>query len=86
MKTIYKYPLREKFHQDVPTTLRPLYVGLDPTGDPCLWVEVDIEVNPKGRLTTTIVGTGQPVDSTKTYAGTYLDGPFVWHVYYEHRP
>ena len=81
MRTIYKYPLTIP-HLDVALTdPRPLHVGLDPHGTPCVWIEHDIDRDPTRRLRFYIVGTGHPLIDDTEYFGTFRDGSFIWHVY-----
>ena len=87
MKTIYKYPLdigTSRF--DAPPLFTPLYVGLDPSGQVCLWAEVENNDDPWCQLTVTMVGTGNVVNPEMKYVGTFIRGSFVWHVYYAHGP
>ena len=85
MKTIYKYPLEIKndtCNLLVPGYRRPLHVGLDPTGTPAIWMEVDTTSVPV-PMTIFIVGTGFDFDPKgKLYLGSFVDGSFVWHIYY----
>lgn len=52
--------------------------AFDRTG--CLWIEVDLE-QPLETHEFRVVGTGWIVPENSNYVGTYIDGPFVWHVY-----
>lgn len=87
---IWKFPLMMVDDQSiaVPSGARPLYVGLDPVGDPCVWALVDPAAPTHGRRVR-IVGTGHPIDGEFTgtaiqpYVGTFVQGPFVWHVFME---
>lgn len=82
MRTIYKFPLTSGFTSltDV-RVLKPVRIAHDPTGQPCAWLEVDTEAEPNG-CAGTVVGTGEPLPKDAgEYAGSFHEGPFVWHVY-----
>lgn len=84
MKTVYKYVVetgRYEVNLQVPGYRKPLHVGLDPAGVPSLWMEVDTNSVPV-PFTIYIVGTGQEVPQGKQYIGSFVEGPYVWHVYY----
>jgi len=51
-------------------------------GTPCLWALVDLDA-PVDRREFRIVGTGHPFpDANKfEHVGTFLNEPFVWHVF-----
>lgn len=62
---------------------KPVHVGLDPSGQPCLWYEC----NPDGGsrvVDVVILGTGHtlPDDYNEMHHfGSFVQGEFVWHVY-----
>lgn len=90
MSTIYKYPLDLSLANCGPNR-RPLenlrleevlHVGLDPTGEPCVWARVFPCCGINDCLTLDIVGTGCPVsNSCNKHVGSFVQGPFVWHVF-----
>jgi hypothetical protein len=83
MKTIHKFPLDITDAQilSVPISPEPLHVGLDPAGDPCIWMLVDT-AQEKYPFTVYMVGTGQPCPySVKEYVGSIHQNPFIWHVF-----
>lgn len=83
MKTIYKYPLEIKGEQTIKTGgdgANIIHVGLDPMGTPCIWLEVDT-LWPYKDLPIYIVGTGNPIPEGRGHVGSFVQGPFVWHVY-----
>jgi hypothetical protein len=83
MKTIYKYPIEITDEQEIkpPQFAKPLHVGLDPQGQPCIWLEVDTENDPK-TMRIYVIGTGNPLpEYTAFHAGSFVQSPFVWHVY-----
>ena len=79
MSVIYKYPV----------TWAPLYLpqgaeilsaGLDPTGALCIWARVN-PGEPLEPFIIYIVGTGGEVPAGRTFIGTVLQGPWVWHFF-----
>lgn len=90
MQTIYKYPLNVtpgKVSIEIPRGAQILTVQRDCDGVVCAWVEIDSEVNELEKYTFVVVGTGWdlakafPVDKF-VYLNTFIEGRFVWHVYY----
>ena len=87
MRTIWKYELLQfnkneygSFSISMPIGSKVLCVAMQ--GDiPCIWAEVDDEVDMIDR-NFTIVVTGNSISNyLGTYIGTYQRGPFVWHLY-----
>jgi hypothetical protein len=83
MKTVWK------FHLDVPRTVikapglgSTLMVGSQ-YQTWCAWCEVDTDKREYAREFV-VVGTGHPMpddDDGYTHAGSWQDGPLVWHAY-----
>ena len=85
MKTIWKFPIEIADVQEIMapggSTVSINYVGLDPTGTPCIWCEVE-PAKPKSALKIYVVGTGHPIpEDGGRFVGTFVQPPFVWHVY-----
>jgi hypothetical protein len=84
MITIWKYPLAitEEQTLKIPLGYKPLHVGLDPAGVPCLWCKVNTESEPCPAAVF-VVGTGGDADFdyNERYVGSFVDGSFVWHVF-----
>jgi hypothetical protein len=83
MKTIHKYPLQITDRQKIETHsgFKPLHVGLDPSGNACLWCQVNTE-RPKVDLVVFVVGTGNPMpEGSMDHFGSFIDKPYVWHVF-----
>ena len=83
MKTIWKYCLEIVDAQviTVPQYYEVLYAGLDPSGAPCIWIEVNTE-EPEVPVQIFIVGTGNPMPEVACiYVGSLVRGYLVWHVY-----
>lgn len=83
MKRVWKFPILMMDEQrlEIPFGSKPLYVGLDPSGNPCIWYEV----NPQETVSQVmfyVVGTGNPIPTrVNIYLGSFVHGSFVWHVY-----
>ena len=87
MITIWKFPIEITRNQTiiVPENAKVLHVGLDTEGTPCLWCQVETN-NTRVDMPVAVVGTGfaLPTESGWTYAGSFNQGPFGWHVFTEH--
>jgi hypothetical protein len=84
MKTIFKYPIGILRYQVVNSFqgAKPVHVGFDPQGQPCIWMEVDTQ-NPPENFVVNVIGTGHDLPTLGAHAGSFLQGPFVWHVYFQ---
>lgn len=86
MRTIYKYPLEITDEQVIKISLFKyicesiVRVDLDPLGQPCIWCEVETTSKPLPVIIF-IVGTGNPIPDEAKHIGSFIQGPFVWHVY-----
>lgn len=84
MKTVYKYEIELMCNQyiEIHGGYRAgfLHVGRDPKGDFSIWCQVDTDL-PKEKVRFDVYGTGNFMDETGMYVGTFLDGAFVWHVF-----
>ncbi len=84
MRTIWKFPLSPAAASiNAPAGAKPLFVGLDPVGTPCLWMEVD-DSQPRREFPCFIVATGQQLpEKAATYLGTFIlqNHGLVFHVY-----
>ena len=85
MQAIYKYPIEITDEQliTLPEYSRPLHVGLDPQGVPCIWAKVDTITVKKMKLKVFVHGTGDPYVQGD-YLGSFVQSVFVWHVFYSH--
>lgn len=79
---IYKYPIQIAGPQELkmPRGMTPLHVGLDPIGVPCIWAKVEPESEIHG-YTVWVCGTGHDAPEDFLHIGTFIQGPFVWHVF-----
>lgn len=83
MRTIFKYPIEITNRQIITSPLcsEIRHVGLDPSGQPCMWAEADFDL-PPDPWTLYIIGTGHPIPNEATrHIGSFVQGPFVWHAY-----
>ena len=83
MTKIFKYPIKIQQKQEisVPIGVVPIHVGLDPTGEPCIWCVVEIG-RPTIDMSIIIIGTGHEMPSEiKVHIGSFVQGPYVWHVF-----
>jgi hypothetical protein len=85
MRTIHKYKL-DALHSmrgtqivALPSAFLILHLDVQ-NGVPCLWVEVE-DSTPRYNHTFTRYGTGWEIEGDEIHIGTYMDGPYVWHVY-----
>lgn len=79
---ICKYPIEIADEQvvDMPIDYELLHAGLDPTGQPCVWALVD-KGSEMAQLHLRVAGTGHEVSHDHLHVGTFVQGPFVWHVF-----
>lgn len=81
---VWKFPLEIKDlqHLHVPRGAKVLSCGRDANGQICIWFLVSPN-RPKHIRAIRIVGTGNPFDAADmhTFAGSIVDGPFVWHIF-----
>ena len=80
---IFKYPLHVTDQQIVqmPACSKIIHAGLDPTGCPCLWAKVDPDEKNNKDVIVRIVGTGHDVPPNTLHVGSFVQNPFVWHVF-----
>lgn len=90
-RTIWKYGIEvtDRFALEIPGNFKVLCVknqnrnGSFVDGRPCMWIDVDPAIQSASH-NFFVVGTGGPIpDGARHYIGTWLDGPFVWHLFME---
>lgn len=91
MKVVYKYPLElPSISSDGENVINAPWdwvivaVGRDPTGQFCIWAEVDDTTEDEKDMVyhrLIFIGTGHKVPEYGTHMGHVVDGPFVWHLY-----
>jgi hypothetical protein len=85
MRVIYKYPINTSLlRQEINAAINKIiHVGIDPTGVPCIWAEVD-NADYLTKVAIYIIPTGEcaPLGPGITHIGSFIEGPYVWHVYY----
>ena len=84
MKTVWKFQLEPRGGRrtfNVPDGF-PLFVGTDPAGHLCVWMQISDKAIPK-PMSFVVVGTGHPVpeDEKTHWVGSATMGNYVWHVY-----
>lgn len=85
MHVIYKYQLNEPRNVIVADErARFIHVGKDAEGLACVWAIVDPDAPAKSH-TLVIVGTGDPCldPEQHIYHGTWVNKPYVWHLFSE---
>lgn len=83
MDTIWKYQIEIVDEQtlSIPAAFMPIHVGLDPDGIACMWCAVDSN-RIKRDVKLAVIGTGNPLpQEVISHAGSFVQGPFVWHVF-----
>jgi hypothetical protein len=79
MKQIWKFKVMGVI--EMPKGAEILTVKVQDLNNVCIWTKVDPEMETESRMFV-VIGTGHSFDDTnKEYIGTYLDGPFVWHLF-----
>ncbi len=80
MTTVWKYSLSVSGCEIVvPVGYYPLCVKLQ-DGAPMLWCVV-LSTMPKVKVVVKIFGAGEEIPDGLRYIDTYLQGPYVWHVF-----
>lgn len=86
MRVVYKYPIAitdrqmVAVHKEAGTSTKIVHAGLDPNGIPCVW----IELIPGTYIETyeiCVIGTGNPIHGNVEHIGSFVQKPFVWHIY-----
>lgn len=90
MKTIWKFLLVATPSMQIinpPFGVKFLSAGLDPSGDLCVWGEVESGNSSEPRQIW-VFGTGLPIPDYKVgaFIGTVRNGQFMWHVFDGGRP
>ena len=94
---IYKYPIKTAgtslTEVEIPgaRAIKPLYAGLDPNGEPHIWVVIqkdeDMEkAYEKDYLLVHCYGTGHEIiqdEEVLEYLNSFSEGAFVWHIFIE---
>jgi hypothetical protein len=78
---VWKYPVGTAAKVQVPKGGKVIHVGPDPTGVPCVWIEVDVGETVTEERTFAVFGTGHPLSKGWHHRGSFVDAPYVWHIY-----
>lgn len=81
MKKIWKFDISNESIVEIPKDFKIIHAGLQ-HGSACIWVECEPE-SEKKRVLIQKVGTGFIVPDDSVHIFTYLDGLYVWHIYYK---
>lgn len=81
-KRIFKYKINVGLltKMEVPNNFNPIHVGLDPSGVPCIWMEVG-ENKPLCEIGVLVLGTGGTTREGYCYVGSFVQDTWMWHVY-----
>lgn len=80
-RVVWKYEIgHARTEVDLPKDAECVRVSPDPRGVACMWALVDPDA-PTERVQLEIYGTGHPIPDGRTFIGSWLDGPFVWHLF-----
>jgi hypothetical protein len=79
--TIYKFqfPINDEFTLAMPDGATILHLELQGLF-PCIWALVD-ECAESVPRQFRVFGTGWPVSGVGAHVGSFVQGPFVWHVF-----
>lgn len=81
MKQVWKYPLTMGINEVLlPAEHKIVHVALQ-HGNITMWAEVSLANVPYKPIPVSVVGTGHDIPEDTEHVGTFMDGPFVWHVY-----
>jgi hypothetical protein len=83
MTTIWKFPISvaRSMEASLSADARVLHVAMQ--GDqPCVWIQLNDDA-PKERFAFKVFSTGVGISDGWNHCGTWLDGSFVWHLYWK---
>jgi hypothetical protein len=81
MRTVHKYKYTDGMTLELPTQAYVVHVGTDPKGFLCIWFETELTDELLFPRTFKTFGTGHDLPEEAMHIGTYIDSPFVWHIY-----
>jgi hypothetical protein len=81
VRAVWKYPVMvaDEFTVTMPETHTVVHVALQ-GAQAQMWVEVDTD-SETWPTTFHVEGTGHPIKSDSIHVGSWIEGPFVWHLY-----
>lgn len=87
-QAIHKFPISMTSDRRImmPYGAKVTAVGLDGSGEPCVWALVDPNAVPTIERKFGIYGTGGQVPDFCEFVGTFFTLPYVWHVFEEKMP
>lgn len=80
MKKIYKYIIQDEV--SIPYGFKIVLVDQQ-NGTWYVWAEVDPEEPLVEQVKFEVIGTGWDISENFEHLKSYLEGPFVWHIYYK---
>jgi hypothetical protein len=80
LKRVWKFHVRHSQLIEMPVGAEIIYCANQPGLGPHLWVLVDPDA-PREYRSLHVVGTGHPVPEGGKHVGSWIDDPFVWHVF-----
>ena len=81
MRTVHKYPILPNATRGIEAMTGPvLLAGHDNRGEACVWIEGDPEM-PMRRRIFGVFGTGYQIPDGAGHCGSWIEAPYVWHVY-----
>lgn len=80
MRGVWKYRAQVGLRPTVPAANGPVvHVGRDMGGEVCVWIDGDLEDTSMRAFR--VFGTGQEIPADAVHVGSWIELPFVWHVY-----
>jgi hypothetical protein len=82
MKTIWKFPIpiQDKFELHLPYIHKVLLTSLQDE-QPQVWIEVDTSSSKNIPFKFYVRGTGHEIEENTYHVGSWIQSPFVWHLY-----
>ena len=81
MKAIYKYPLNLSNNPIAMIKGAEILTVNLQNDTATLWALIDPYEGLEESRLIVIRGTGHPIEDNAKYIATYVDGPFVWHIF-----
>lgn len=79
-RTIHKHEIKDAFALQLPAGWKPLMVAMQGS-TPRLWVELDTDDEELWEHHFQVFGTGHDLPGFGSHIGSWIDGPYVWHLY-----
>lgn len=79
MKRVWKYNVMSKI--EMPPGSIIVSAGFDPSRQLSVWAEVPVDFDRLVERKIGVFGTGYAIPDDAKYVDTFIDGPFVYHIY-----